>query len=223
MKDGYSICFNEWALDENIKNELRLLLIISSLCAEKGYCFASNKYLADLFNSNESTISRKIKILEERKYIIIEYETRGCEVISRKIRLMKMSTDDCSKCQSTIDENVKDNNISINKISINNINIGKASKEIIDYLNEKLQTKYKSTTPNTQKLIKARINEGSTIEDFKTVIDNKYNDWYNNEKMNKYLRPETLFGTKFENYLNQKTKHRDTEEEILKYLEENNK
>ena len=40
MENGYSICFNEWALDQTIKNELGLLLIISSLSAEKGYCYA---------------------------------------------------------------------------------------------------------------------------------------------------------------------------------------
>lgn len=63
MQEGYSICFNEWALDKEIKNELGLLLIISSLCAEKGYCFASNKYLSQLFDVPEQTISRKIKLL----------------------------------------------------------------------------------------------------------------------------------------------------------------
>ena len=227
MKNGYSICFNEWALDKEIKNELGLLLIISSLCAEKGYCYASNKYLSDLFDTNETTISRKIKLLEEKNYINIEYEMRGCEIKSRKIRLSKMIIDDYQKNQSTIIKNDKENNISINNININNIikekNNKKEIEEIINYLNEKLKTKYKSSTPKTQQLIKARLNEGFTIDDFMKVIDNKCNDWFNNEKMNQYLRPETLFGTKFENYLNQKTKHRDTEEEILKYLEENNK
>ena len=42
------------------------------------------------------------------------------------------------------------------------------------------------------------------MEDFKKVIDIKVQEWGKNEKMNKYLRPETLFGTKFESYLNEK-------------------
>ena len=71
-------------------------------------------------------------------------------------------------------------------------------------MNKKLGTKYKSTTPKTKQLINARLKEGFNIDDFKKVIDNKYNDWFKDDKMNKYLRPETLFGTKFENYLNQK-------------------
>ena len=124
MYEGYSLCLNRWALDNSIKNELGILLIISSLCAENGYCYASNKYLAELFDTNEISINRKIKKLERKKYIIIEYEKRGCEVISREIRLTKMLTDDYQKRQSTINKNVKENNISNNiKKENNNINI----------------------------------------------------------------------------------------------------
>ena len=47
--------------------------------------------------------------------------------------------------------------------------------------------------------------EGFTVSDFKQVIDNKCNDWLRDQKMKEYLRPETLFGTKFESYLNSKT------------------
>lgn len=77
-------------------------------------------------------------------------------------------------------------------------------KEIINYLNLKANTNYKHTTKKTKDCIKARINEGFTLEDFKIVIDNKTNEWIGTD-MEKYLRPETLFGTKFESYLNQKT------------------
>ena len=76
---------------------------------------------------------------------------------------------------------------------------------VVSYLNEKLGTNYKHTTPKTQKAIKARLSEGFTVDDFKTVIDKKCAEWIGDEKMEKYLRPETLFGTKFEGYLNAKT------------------
>ncbi len=125
MNNGYALCFNEWALDPDIKNDLRLLVIISSLTAEKGYCFASNSYFAELFDTTEETISRKIKNLENKNYITIEYEKRGTQVISRKIRLTKISTDDYQKYQWTVDENIKDNNTSINNTSINNKEIYK--------------------------------------------------------------------------------------------------
>lgn len=78
-----------------------------------------------------------------------------------------------------------------------------AAHEIVDYLNSKIGTHYRATTRKTQSLIKARMNEGFTVDDFKKVIDNKSAEWGKDSKMSKYLRPETLFGTKFESYLNQ--------------------
>ena len=77
-------------------------------------------------------------------------------------------------------------------------------KDIVDYLNQKANTGYKSSTKKTKDLIKARYNEGFTLDDFKKVIDNKTAEWLNDPNMSKYLRPETLFGPKFESYLNQK-------------------
>lgn len=81
--------------------------------------------------------------------------------------------------------------------------LGEMSKEIINYLNKKAGTKYRASSKNTHSHINARISEGFTIYDFKTVIDKKCASWLNDEKMSKYLRPETLFGTKFEGYLNE--------------------
>lgn len=71
---------------------------------------------------------------------------------------------------------------------------------IIDNLNGKTGRNYR-VTDKTRRLIRARINEGFTEEDFLKVIDNKARDWLNDQKMSQYLRPETLFGTKFEGYL----------------------
>lgn len=82
-------------------------------------------------------------------------------------------------------------------------------KYIVGYLNEKADTNYKSSSKKTQTLIHARINEGFTVDDFKKVIDNKCADWLGNE-FEKFLRPETLFGTKFESYLNAPTKKPQT-------------
>lgn len=83
---------------------------------------------------------------------------------------------------------------------------------IVSYLNEKAGTAYKPTTNKTQAVIKARLAEGFTVEDFFTVIDKKCAEWLGDSKMAKYLRPETLFGTKFEGYLNAKVcKKTDTQ------------
>lgn len=87
-------------------------------------------------------------------------------------------------------------------------------KYIIDYLNKKTSKNFKSTSKKTKTLINARINEGFSVEDFKTVINNKTTEWLNDKKMEQYLRPETLFGNKFESYLNQNSKKQETSENI---------
>lgn len=173
MKNGYSMCYNAWALDEEIKNELGLLLIISSLCAEKGYCFATNKYLAEQFHTTEVSISRKIKKLEAKKYITIEYKKRGCEVKSRYIRLTKMLTDDYQKCKSTINKNVKDNNISINNIN-NNKKENNKRKSFGEYENVKLtDEQYQKLIFEFPKDYEERI---KTLDEYIQMKGDKYKD-----------------------------------------------
>ena len=104
-----------------------------------------------------------------------------------------------------------DNNIKENIKEIEVSHSAKAEQcdipyeDIISYLNFKAGTNFRSNTNKTRNLIKARFNEGFTAKEFKIVIDKKCIEWLNDKDMNKYLRPETLFGTKFEGYLNQKT------------------
>lgn len=74
--------------------------------------------------------------------------------------------------------------------------------EIIEHLNTICNTKFRASTTKTKSLIKARFNEGFNLNDFKKVIQVKSSQWLNSD-MEKYLRPETLFGTKFEGYLNE--------------------
>ena len=75
---------------------------------------------------------------------------------------------------------------------------------IIDDLNSVLGTDYKLTVRKTKELINIRIKEGFTLEDFKKVHRIKFNEWNKDDKMSKFLRPETLYSNKFEGYLNQK-------------------
>ena len=79
---------------------------------------------------------------------------------------------------------------------------------IVEYLNEKAGTKYKPSTAKTKTAIHARLAEGFKVDDFKIVIDKKCAEWIGSD-MEKYLRPETLFGTKFEGYLNQRQAERN--------------
>ncbi|MEH7276698.1 conserved phage C-terminal domain-containing protein [Neobacillus vireti] len=87
--------------------------------------------------------------------------------------------------------------------------------EIIDYLNEKAGKNFKLSSIKTRELIHARYREGFTLEDFTRVINLKSADWLSNPAWNKFLRPETLFGTKFESYLNQQEgKNKISEEDF---------
>ena len=73
---------------------------------------------------------------------------------------------------------------------------------VVDYLNSKAGTRYKHSSEDTRKHIRARVNDGYTLDDFKAVIDRKVEEWKGTE-WEKFLRPSTLFGSKFESYLNQ--------------------
>lgn len=78
------------------------------------------------------------------------------------------------------------------------------SAKIIDFLNEKAGTNFKSSSRATRTVIKGRLNEGFKLDDFLKVINIKTTEWMGTE-YEKYLRPQTLFGSKFEGYLNQKS------------------
>ena len=102
------------------------------------------------------------------------------------------------------------NNKSINNKSIKDTKSGEQSpptsaipyKEIIDFLNAGTGKKFKPTSKSSQRHINARWKEGYRFDDFKQVINNMTSKWLNDPKMCDYLRPETLFGNKFEGYLN---------------------
>lgn len=79
-------------------------------------------------------------------------------------------------------------------------------EEIIDYLNQKANKGFRWKSKATQTHIQARFKEGFSLQDFIKVIDFKVSEWKDDGKMQQYIRPETLFGTKFEGYLNQAPK-----------------
>ena len=108
----------------------------------------------------------------------------------------------------TYNENSSIEYSSIEDSSINNNIVENAEKydmkvitEIVDYLNEKAHKNYRSNNKTTMRHINARLKEGRTLSDFKQVIDNRCATWLGTD-MEQYLRPETLFGSKFESYLN---------------------
>lgn len=136
--------------------------------------------------SNENQEENKIKTKENQK----EIKTKSNE--NQKENESKTHQD------VNVIVNVNDNvDVNVNKITLAEI------KGIIEYLNIKSNSHYKYSTDKTQTLIKARIKDGFTLDDFKIVIDKKCEEWLGTD-FEKFLRPETLFSNKFEGYLNQK-------------------
>lgn len=192
--------------DEKLSANAKLLYAeITCLTNKNGECFASNNYFANLYHVTKQAISRWLLLLQKQNYINIEYfyKPNSKEIEKRLIKLnVSINIDTCQQKVLRCQQKVKDNNNIITKS--NNIYNVELIKEIIDYLNLVTKSKYKYTTSSTKRLINARLNEGFSVDDFKQVIDTKNAQWSNDNKMKEYLRPETLFGSKFESYLNQK-------------------
>ena len=178
-----------------IKNYLRHSIIKGGApvrdCLIKELKKVKNK---DLIASVFSHIKGDESLNETVKGIIAEYEEKNGVLFY------------CNEKQNEFDnekenENENENDNEVSYTDSPNESLNDTFKAIISYLNDKAGTNYKASSKKTQTCIHARLSEGFTIDDFKTVIDKKCMEWMHTE-YEKYLRPETLFGTKFEGYLN---------------------
>lgn len=173
---------------------------------------------------SNATIRRTISSLEKQELLFVgNYNKAGfdntkwysidyfkLEGVSKRLAQNEQTT--CSKRADGVAQNEQTNTRDYTEITTETTNNNILSpsstaypyKDVIDYLNQKTGKHYKSTTKKNQTVIRARTDEGFTLDDFKQVINNKVIEWKGTD-MEKYLRPETLFGTKFEGYLNQET------------------
>lgn len=190
-------------LDANLTiQEMLFLAEIDSLDVDEKGCYASNKHFSDFFGLTTQRCSQVINSLKEKDYISIEL-IFGAEkqIEKRVIRVVNKFDTPIKYSLRGYQENVKGSNTSFS----NTKDILSSSEkipysEIISYLNQVTNKKYK-VTQKWKDLIKARWNEGQRLEDFKKVINVKSSQWLNDSNMNKYLRPQTLFGNKFDDYL----------------------
>ena len=91
--------------------------------------------------------------------------------------------------------------------------------EIIEYLNSQAQTTFSTKLGSNIELICARLKEGYTISDFKSVIDKKVKDWKGTDWA-KFLRPNTLFAkSKIENYLNSNNNDKQSASKFSKFAD----
>lgn len=162
------------------------------------------------------TIKSKIENLVKEKRIEIEStdygtlftvlnyeEYQGFERYTNQSNATDNATDNATATEQQRNNNKnvnKDNNTMSSKSGeADKVNYG----ALIKYLNEKTGRAFHNTEAN-KKLIKARLNDGFTKQDFKLVIDYKSAEWKENKEMQKYLRPNTLFApSHFDDYLNE--------------------
>ena len=125
-------------------NEKLLYAIITSLACKEGYCFASNKYLAEKLDVNPKTVSSWISDLRDRGYIIVELIRKGNkQIIQRKIYIndvpypLNNGYQYQSKNGQAIHQKVEDNNIRNN----NKINNKEQRKFLSNYENQREYSK----------------------------------------------------------------------------------
>lgn len=164
--------------DEMLKDKAKLLYgEITALTNEKGFCWASNSYFAELYNVAKETISRLLRNLCERGYIKIEIVYKNREIVGRKIYVQTSIPIDKKintyyqndqegldeKINTPIDEKVKENNTDINNTINNTLDINTISKDIVTC--NKVQSKLqpiidKWNELNLQKIVS--INQGTS-------------------------------------------------------------
>lgn len=202
------------------------LLVLTGKLNHNGFIINSAKIpytdemLSQAFRIDLGVIKRAIDIFEtygmievvENTYMIsnwLEHQSGDrLDEIKEQNRKRQEKHRNKQKLLAEKDSNVTDNVTNNVNCSIS-ISYSNSISNIINYLNNKCNKNYRSNTKNTIKHIKARLEEGYTEEDFYSVIDYKASQWLNDSKMSDYLRPDTLFGTKFESYLQSAPKKKE--------------
>lgn len=187
----------------------------------------TDKMLATIFRMKEATVTMAIQTFEQFGMIEVidgvitipnwgkhqnldqlenkkAYMKNYMQEYRQKQKSLLGKTNSKVDCKTNSKTNVRQADIDIEEEREKEIYIS-----IIHHLNEKAGTKYKHSSKKTQTCIHARLAEGYSVDDFKTVIDKKCADWIGTD-YEMYLRPETLFGTKFESYLNAKVTKKQT-------------
>lgn len=222
MNDGYIKLFKkftkwEWYSDINTKTLFLHLLLIANYedkqwkgrVIKKGQAIVGLNALSKELGLSVKKIRTALNHLQKTKEITLETTNKYSLVtLVNWKKYQDYDIERANKGQSkgkrraTPKEIKKEKNIYI-------------VEQVVSHLNEKAGTNYKSKTKDTQKKINARLNEGYTLDDFIVVIDKKCSEWLNDVKMQQYLRPETLFGTKFESYLNQPVKQQNQDRKVV--------
>jgi len=169
------------------------------------------RYVNDLNPEAPDKITKMcfIPIKQSLKRDLVKYEERAERA---RLNGAKGGRPKTQKTQSVISEPKKPDSVNVSVNDNVNVNV------IVSYLNSRVGSSFKASTDKTKRMINARLNEGFTVEDFKKVIETKAEEWENDPKFCKFLRPETLFSNKFESYLNQQQAGQSREDELKLHL-----
>lgn len=216
LKNENYLNIQGWMLNElHLKgNRLLIYALIYGFCQDGfGYYNGSLEYIQEWTNSTRQGVINAIKSLIDDGLIIKEqgYPNNKYTIVTNaNIPSEQDLQDECKQNLQVGKQSLQTYNNINNNYSNNNIKQDQTISEIIDYLNKKCNTRFRATGNSTKRVIKARLKEGASIQDFKDVIDYKYEEWGRNpvkfsqgQWSNTYLRPSTLFGSKMEEYLEQ--------------------
>lgn len=152
MWGWYWILYNSILYNPDLTDKQKLLYVsVSSLCAEKGYCYASNQYFIEKwFAKNWETITRNLKKLEQLNFLNIEYEKEWTKIKKRIITIDSKVGSHWFQSQPPIDSKVKENNTSINIIN------NKQAEDIYLFYRNKIgKSKWDKKSLSLERIIKA--------------------------------------------------------------------
>lgn len=236
LKNGYGYSPKKVMRDPSLSVEAKAIYAyLASFADNEGKAYPGIELMCHELDISEKRFHRHKKRLIDLGFIKVErertdngwsnniYTLLGYSVTSHFVRVQNVPIQNVP-IQNVPLQNVTLQNdptiiTSLNKTSLNNTNLNNKDiaeqkpddpipyREIIEYLNQKTGKAFKHTAAGHKKIVKARWNEEYTLEQFKQVIDNKCDDWLDDPKWNQYLQPSTLFGSKFDQYLNQQSKN----------------
>ncbi len=171
--------------------------------------YYTNEQLMIDLNSSEKTI---IKVKKELREVGLLEEVRQGNNLPNRIYISQVdgavenTVLELEKVQHGAVENtvLELEKVQTNKIDINdtdNNNIKSICQEVITYLNQVTKKNFNKNTASHHKYIKARLKEGYELKDFKHVVNVMAATWMGTD-YERYLQPQTLFGNKFDSYLN---------------------
>lgn len=149
-----------------------------------------------------------LKKLEKWTFITTRTTTRGTIAMLSNKAIFDINEETNNQQTNHLTTNRQPSNNQPATTNNNDNNDNNEIKEIISYLNSKTNKNFRISTAMNRSWITNWLRQNFTVENFKTVIENKVSDWIDDPKYNKYLRPETLFGDKFESYLNENRKNK---------------